>query len=157
MAKRSDEAKVGILVMASGLILIVTVSMMIHYNPFRPASERYKTYFKFAGGLESDRIVRFGGIKAGKVSSVHIAPHDPSLIEVDLQLQRGTPIKRDSTARLASLNALGENYVEIHPGNKNSPLLKPGETIRSEKTHEFSELLTKCNGLSDNSQKLIMD
>lgn len=157
MAKRSDEAKVGILVMAASAILIVTVSMMVHYNPFRPASERYKTYFKYAGGLENDSIVRFGGLKVGKVSRIRIAPPDPSLIEVDLRLQEGVPVKADSVARLASLNALGDIYIEISPGNRNSPLLKPGDTIRSEETPEFSELLTKFNGLSNDAGKLIND
>lgn len=157
MAKRSDEVKVGILVMAAGAILIVTISMMVHYNPFRPNSEQYRTYFKFAGGLESDSIVRFGGIKVGKVASVHIAPQDPSLIEVELRLRQGVPLKNDSVARLASLNALGENYIEISPGNKTSPSLKPGDVVRSEETPEFSALLTKFNGLSDNAEKLIND
>lgn len=157
MAKRSDEIKVGILVMLTGIILIVTVSMMIHYNPFRPTSEKYRTYFKFAGGLENDSVVRYGGIKVGKVSSVHIAPADTSLIEVDLQVERGTPIKNDSVARLASLNALGENYIEIQPGRRNSSLLQPGQVIRSTETPEFSELLTKFNSLSDDAKKLIGD
>jgi phospholipid/cholesterol/gamma-HCH transport system substrate-binding protein len=157
MAKRSDEVKVGILVIATGTILILTISMIVHYNPFRPARKSYRTYFKFAGGLESDSIVRFGGIKVGKVASVHIAPNDPSLIEVEVRLREGVPLKTDSIARLASLNALGENYIEISPGNKNSPWLKPGDTIRSEETPEFSALLTKFNGLSDDAQKLIND
>lgn len=157
MAKRSDEIKVGILVMVTGIILIVTVSMMIHYNPFRPTSEKYRTYFKFAGGLENDTVVRYGGIKVGKVSSVHIAPKDTSLIEVNLQVERGTPIKNDSVARLASLNALGENYIEIQPGRRDSPLLQPGQVIRSTETPEFSELLTKFNSLSDDAKKLIGD
>lgn len=157
MAKRSDEVKVGIIVMAAGAILIVAIAMMVHYNPFRPQREEYKTYFKFAGGLEGDSIVRFGGIKVGKVASVHIAPKDPSLIEVELRLRQGVPLKTDSVARLASLNALGENYIEISPGNKNSPLLKPGDAVLSEETPEFSALLAKFNGLSDDAQKLIND
>lgn len=157
MAKRSDEIKVGVMVIVAGAILIVTVSMMVHYNPFRPTSEKYKTYFKFAGGLENDSVVRFGGIKVGKVAHVHISPNDPSLIEVDLQVERGTPLKTDSVARLASLNALGENYVEISPGNRKSPLLKPGQTVPSEETPEFSVLLTKFSNLSDNALKLIDD
>ncbi|MGB7621827.1 MAG: MlaD family protein [Terriglobia bacterium] len=157
MANRSDEVKVGIMVMVAGLVLVLAISMMVHYNPFRPASKAYMTYFKFAGGLESDSIVRFGGIKVGKVASVHIAPNDPSLIEVELRLREGVPLKTDSVARLASLNALGENYIEISPGDKNSPLLQPGDRIRSEETPEFSALLTKFNGLSDDAQKLIKD
>lgn len=157
MSKRADEVKVGLMVMVCGAIVLIAISMMIHYNPFKPSSEIYKINFKFAGGLENDSIVRFGGIKAGKVDDVHLAPHDPSLIEVVVKLQKGTPIKTDSVARLASLNALGENYIEISPGERTSPLLHPGQTIRSEETPEFSALLTKFNGLSDDAKQLIGD
>ena len=157
MAKRGDEVKVGVMVMGAGAILIVTVFMMIRYNPFQPSYDEYLIQLKFAGGLERDSIVRFGGMRRGKVVSVRLAPGTAQAIEIQLSLQKGTPIKTDSVARLASLNALGENYVEITLGREDSPLLAPGQTIRSEETPEFSELLAKINGLSEDARILIGD
>jgi len=157
MAKRGDEAKVGVMVLGVGAILIITVFTMIHYSPFQRSQEEYKTYLKFAGGLEKDSIVRFGGMKRGKVVSVRLAPDEASTVELVLSVQKATPIRSDSVARLASLNALGENYIEISPGRSTSPLLPPGQTIRSEETPEFSELLAKINLLSEAAGKLIGD
>ena len=157
MAKRGDEVKVGVMVMGVGAILIVTVFMMMRYNPFQPLHDEYRIHLKFAGGLERDSIVRFGGMKRGKVVSMRLAPETARGIEIQLSLQKGTPIKTDSVARLAALNALGENYIEITLGREDAPLLAPGQTIRSEETPEFSELLAKINGLSEDARNLIGD
>lgn len=157
MVKRSDEVKAGVMVMGAGLILLVTVFTMLRYNPFHAAADEYRVYLKFAGGLERDSIVRFGGMRRGKVAAVSLAPGSTSLIQIVLRVQKGTPVKVDSLAKLAALSALSEYYIEISPGSENSPLLKPGQTIRSEETPALSDLLAKINGLSEEAMKLIVD
>jgi phospholipid/cholesterol/gamma-HCH transport system substrate-binding protein len=157
MTKRSDEVKVGVMVMGVGAILIITVFMMLHYNPFVPANDEYRVNLRFAGGLEKDSLVRFGGMKRGKVVSVRLGQGAAPTVELTISLQKGTPVREDSVARLASLSALGENYVEISPGRGEKPLLKPGQTIRSQETPEFSEMLAKINSLSEDAGKLIAD
>lgn len=157
MAIRMDEVKVGVLVLAVGSILIITLFMMMNYNPFQASSDEYRINLNFAGGLEKDNIVRFGGIKRGKVVSVRLTPGGVSAVEIVISLQKGTPVKTDSVARLASLNALSENYIEISPGSRDASPLQPGQTIKSEETPEFSDLLVKINALSQDAGKLIAD
>ena len=157
MAQRGDEVKVGVMVMVAVAILIVTVFMMMSYNPFQASYDEYRVHLGFAGGLERDSIVRLGGMKRGKVASLRLAPETAPGIEVLIRLQKGTPIKTDSVARVASLTALSENYIEITTGHADSPLLAPGQVIRSEATPQFSELLAKINGLSEDARKLIGD
>lgn len=157
MAKRGDEAKVGLVVLMVGTIIIATVFTMLHYNPFQLTRDDYKIKLRFAGGLERDSIVRFGGMKRGKVTGVNISSDGTSVIEVDISLQKGTPVRVGSVARLASLNALGENYIEISPGPDTLPLLEPGRQIPSEETPAFSELLTKMSALSEDAKRLITD
>jgi phospholipid/cholesterol/gamma-HCH transport system substrate-binding protein len=157
MAKRMDEVKVGVMVIGAGLILIITVFMMMNQNPFQAPSDQYRVHLNYAGGLEKDNIVRFGGLKRGKVAAVQLTPDGPSAIEIIVSLKKGTPVRTDSVARLASLNALSENYIEISPGNSSSPLLKPGQTIKAEETPEFTALLRKISALSDDAGRLIAD
>ncbi len=152
-----DEVKVGVLVIGVGSVLIITLFMMMNYNPFQASSDEYKINLNFAGGLEKDNVVRFGGIKRGKVVSVHLTPGGASAVEIVIGVQKRTPIKTDSVARLASLNALSENYIEISPGSKDAPLLQPGQVIKSEETPEFTELLRKISALSQDAGKLIAD
>ena len=157
MARRMDEVKVGALVIGVGSILIITLFMMMNYNPFQASSDEYKISLNFAGGLEKDNIVRLGGIKRGKVVSVRLTPGGTSAVEIIVSLQKGTPVRTDSIAHLASLNALSENYIEISPGRRDSPLLQPGQIIRSEEAPEFSALLNKINALAEDARKMIAD
>ena len=157
MARRMDEVKVGALVIGVGSILIITLFMMMNYNPFQASSDEYKISLNFAGGLEKDNIVRLGGIKRGKVVSVRLTPAGTSAVEIIVSLQKGTPVRTDSIAHLASLNALSENYIEISPGRRDSPLLQPGQIIRSEEAPEFSALLNKINALAEDARKMIAD
>lgn len=157
MARRMDEVKVGVLVIGVGSILIITLFMMMNYNPFQASSDEYKISLNFAGGLEKDNIVRLGGIKRGKVVSVRLTPAGTSAVEIIVSLQKGTPVRTDSIAHLASLNALSENYIEISPGRRDSPLLQPGQIIRSEEAPEFSALLNKINALAEDARKMIAD
>jgi phospholipid/cholesterol/gamma-HCH transport system substrate-binding protein len=157
MTQRGDEVKVGVMVIATVALLLVTFFLMTNYNPFQSAGDEFIVRLKFAGGLEKDAAVRFGGVKRGKVTAVRLTPQSATAVEIALLLQPGTGVKTDSIARVASLGALGENYVEISPGQVSSPLLKPGQTIRSEETPAFSELFAKIDAMSVDAQKLIGD
>jgi phospholipid/cholesterol/gamma-HCH transport system substrate-binding protein len=157
MARRIDEVRVGMMVVGVGAILTLTVFLVMHYNPFQPPYDEYKISLKYAGGLEKDSIVRFGGMKRGKVVSVQLAPGNASTVEIVLSLERGTPVRESSIARLAALSALGENYVEISPGREDAMPLKPGQTIRSEETPEFTEVLAQLGDLSMDAKRLIGD
>jgi phospholipid/cholesterol/gamma-HCH transport system substrate-binding protein len=143
--------------MGVGAILVTTIFMMLHYNPFQPTADEYRIALQFAGGLEKDSLVRFCGMRRGKVLSVRLAQDDSAVVEMMISLQKGTPVRVDSVARIASLNALGENYIEISPGHADKPLLRPGQTIRSEEKPEFSEMLAKIDRMSDDAKKLIVD
>ncbi len=157
MTKKGDEVKVGMMVMATAALLLVTFFLMMNFNPFQTASDVYNVRLKFAGGIERDAVVRFGGIKRGKVTAVHLTPESPTATEIVLQVQPGTGVKTDSIARVAALGPLGENYIEISPGLVSSPGLKSGQTIRSEETPEFSELFAKIGAIADQTQSLMAD
>ncbi len=157
MKKRADEAKVGAMVIGTAALLLVTFFLMMNYNPFQASHDQYSMRIKFAGGLEKDAVVRLAGFKVGKVIAVQLKDQEPTPVEIVLQLRSGSPIRTDSIARVASLGALGENYVEISPGLVSSPLLGSGRIIRSEESPSFSELFTKVSAVSDDAQRLIGD
>jgi len=65
----STEAKVGLFVILSATLFIGTVYYVgneqwgRHVNP-------YRTYLRYAGGVEPGSAVLFGGIAAGRVTAV---------------------------------------------------------------------------------------
>lgn len=152
----SSEAKVGLFVIiAFGIFVAAFVS--IANVQLRGGQVRYKTYFSFAGGLEKGAVVRFGGLKAGRVADLHPWNEDPTKIELFLDLKPETAVREDSIAGVSTLGMLGENYVEITPGKKESKTLPPGSSIKSVEAVDFATLTRRIGAVAEDSQVLIVD
>ncbi len=65
----TTEAKVGAFVLACLSILTATLVYLMTAQ-FRGGSVPYRTYLRYAGGLEPGASVLFGGINVGRVTKV---------------------------------------------------------------------------------------
>src|ERR1700756_3210819 len=73
----SNEAKVGALVLGTGLLALLFAWVIGLGNPFKQTVDFYVTY-NFAGGIEVGSPVRVSGIKVGKVEKIEFfVPADP--------------------------------------------------------------------------------
>jgi phospholipid/cholesterol/gamma-HCH transport system substrate-binding protein len=155
MAKRSEEIKVGSLVVLSALLFLGTLMIVGGVNLLRRKQVNYVTYFKFAGGLDPGSVVRFAGRKVETVQSADFDPQDTTRIVVRLKVMANTPVRTDSTAQISSLGFLGDNYVELSTGTKNAPLLPPGSEIRAKRVVEVADVINNANGLVLNVNQLV--
>lgn len=151
----SNEVKVGIVVV-SAMIIFVVVFLSVATVQLGGARVEYRAYFKFAGGLDSGTLVRFGGRKAGVIADVHPAPDDPTTNEVVIQIRDDVPVNEMSRAKIGSLNALGDNYLEITPGTKEAARLPPGSTIPSEEMTSFSDITAKVAEVTDTANLVLL-
>ena len=88
------EAKVGTFVIVSFSLLGVTV-FYVGNNEWGRHLTPYKTYLRYAGGIAPGSEVLFGGIEAGRVTSVRPWNRDPTQIEILLEVKEGTPLNRE--------------------------------------------------------------
>jgi len=86
-------------------------------------------------------------MKAGSVQAVRVDPNDSTRIEVDFNVARDIPLKADSVAKIASLGALGDNYVELTTGTRQAAAAAPGSVVRSTESMSFSDLADMAGGL----------
>ena len=142
----TEQARVGLIVLVSAAILITAVLYMTSLGVGR-SFDHYKTYLGFAGGLEPGAPVRYGGLKAGTVKALRVAPNDPSRIEIELSVNRDIGVRTDSVASLSQLGMLGENYIEIQPG-KAASRLPAGSTIPSVESADIAALMRRMNALA---------
>ena len=96
----ANEVKVGIVVVGA-MIIFVIVFLSVATMEFGGGRVEYYAYFKFAGGLDSGTLVRYGGRKAGVISDVHPSPEDPTTTEVVFQVRSEVPINEQSKLRRA--------------------------------------------------------
>ena len=145
MKPRREQVWVGLFVLVAAGLLIATVLSVA--GTFSRGGISHRAYFKFAGGLEPGAAVRFGGMKAGSVQAVRVDPDDSTRIEVDFNVARDIPLKADSVAKIASLGALGDNYVELTTGTRQAAAAAPGSMVRSTESMSFSDLADMVGGL----------
>jgi len=127
-----EQALVGLFVLVAAALLIVTVLAVA--GTFSSGGVPHHTYFKSAGGLTPGAVVRYAGMKAGKVETVRVDPKDSTRIEIDFRVQPGIPVKTDSVAKISTLGALSDNYVEVGAGTKDATLAPPGSELKSVET-----------------------
>ena len=151
----SNETKVGLFVVAALAIFTVT---FLSVATIQLSGERieYKTHFKYAGGLDTGGAVRFGGLPAGVITEVGPSPDDPTLALVVFEVRSNVPVNEESVATISSLNALGDNYLEITPGTKEAALLPPGSTIPSQEMTSFSDITAKVAEITDTANVVLL-
>jgi phospholipid/cholesterol/gamma-HCH transport system substrate-binding protein len=142
------EAKVGTFVILS-IILFVYTFIRVANVQVRGERHVYKTYFRFAGGLEPGNVVRFAGLKAGVITAVRPWSDDPTKIEVVMEVDDDVPVNAESLAQLASLSALGQNYLEISPGSNTAARLEDGATVGSIETVSINDITKKLADVAD--------
>ncbi len=152
----SRELKVGAFVLVSVAIFMATFVYVAGIQ-MRGGRVRYKTYFKYAGGVDPGSTVRFGGMKAGTITTIHPSPEDPTKIEVLFEIKQGVPVNADSVATLTSLSPLGDKYLEITTGTDKARRL-PGEaTIPSTEPVSIDDLAKEASAVIPTVQSTLED
>ena len=152
----SSEAKVGGFVVVS-LIIFVYTFITVANKQLAGEKVAYKTYFTFAAGLDPGTAVRFGGLKAGVVEEVRSWEEDQTKVEVIFEMRGDIPVNTDSVAKLASLSALGQNYLEITTGSIEAPRIEPGGVIKSEEAVTVDDIMQKFANLADTATDMMED
>src|SRR5262245_20680191 len=122
MNMKTTEAKVGAFVVICVAVLAVAV-YFVNKSEFRGKQIPYRTYLRYAGGVERGTTVLFGGISVGKVTSVQPDRVDPTRIEISLAVKEGTPINAKSLSKLGTVALLGNPVVSITTGANDAPRL----------------------------------
>lgn len=86
------------------------------------------------GGLNKNAPVKFRGVYVGYVDKIYINRDNSEVIDLDIIIDEGTPIKEDSVAVLAAQGITGLSYIELKGGSNNSKRLAPNSVIHAGKS-----------------------
>jgi phospholipid/cholesterol/gamma-HCH transport system substrate-binding protein len=151
----TTEAKVGAFVLGCLAILAFTVVYLLNAQ-FSGHADPYRTYLRYAGGLEPGALVLFGGITEGKVTAVRPWASDPTFIEILLEVKKGTPLNEKSVAKLGLTSIMNSAALAITTGSNEAKRLPPGSAIKSQETASIDELADKMAVVADNADALIV-
>jgi len=154
MQERREQAFVGFFVLIAAALLIFTVFGIT--GAFQGPAKTYHAKFPNAAGLEPGASVHYaGGQKIGRVEKMQIDPADPSLIDMTFSVKSDVPVKTDSKVAIMSYSPLGDNHLEILPGDSKSPAAPSGTLLAAKPYLGFNDLAEQINKMSPQAQDLM--
>lgn len=146
MDTRINFLKIGLFVSLLSTLLIFSIFWL---GKFGLESKKYDTYFTFFDdsitGLNIGSSIKYKGLDIGVVKNISINPKNSEEIKIELEIQKGTPIKQDNYAVLGNLGITGLKYIELKGGSNESPLLEDnyfGEKVIESKKSTLSNIVT---------------
>jgi phospholipid/cholesterol/gamma-HCH transport system substrate-binding protein len=150
----TTEAKVGAFVLGCFSILALTLIYLINAQ-FSGHTVPYRTYLRYAGGLEPGAQVLFGGINVGQIRAVRPWSSDPTKIEILVDVKQNTPVNEKSVAKLGLVSVMSGAALSITTGGNDARRLPPGSTISSQEAASLDEIAGKMAVVADNANGLI--
>ena len=168
MLSKVNYALVGLFVLLLGAALLGVV-FWLTVGGENKVYDRYRVYFQESvAGLNPKATVRYRGVQVGQVESIQLDAKNPDQVDVVLDIERGTPIRRDTIATLSTRGLTGVASVELSSGREQSPLLEKnpdqdlpviqaGPSLVARLDDAFNNILTNVNNLSGRLERLLGD
>ncbi len=147
MGYSSDEIKSGLLVTVSFVLLLVLTFVVGRF--MGGSTHMWQVRWAYISGLEVAAPVHYAGHEVGKVDKIEITAGEERPILVTVRISDKVQLREDSGAFVDTLGLMGEKMVEISPGTKTSPVLKPGSILTGTDPIPMHLLIRKANLLAD--------
>ncbi len=120
--------KIGVFVSSLFILLVIAIFWLGKYGIQDKKYDEYSIFFmESVSGLSIGSAIKYMGFEVGNVSEIKINPTNSEEIQIDIQIQKGTPIKEDNYAILGNLGITGLKYIELKGGSNSSKLLSANE------------------------------
>jgi phospholipid/cholesterol/gamma-HCH transport system substrate-binding protein len=136
-----EELTLGALVILAIFCLVFLTYKLGKFNFAK--TNTYICKFKNIHGISEQTNVFYRGVKVGGVDKILINEENVNLF---LKIKKNIPIRSDAICSIKSKSILGDNFVEIIPGNLSTRILKDSEQI--ENTEELEDMQTIFSNLS---------
>jgi phospholipid/cholesterol/gamma-HCH transport system substrate-binding protein len=176
--KLTNEAKVGLLVVATAALALAFAWVIGVQNPFSQQIEFYVTY-NFAGGIEVGSPVRVAGIKVGRVEKIEFfTPKDgappvavkepgsadetplekavtPLRLRISVNRDAAYGVRKDSRFYVNLAGIIGERYIEITPGTVGSPRVAVNDVVAGVDPPRIDQLISQSFDLAGKIKEII--
>ena len=167
MFTRSNfELKVGIFIFIGIVILSVIIFSIGNFYGIK-RGYTLSILFSFANGISVGAPVRYAGVEVGEVQDIEVyfdEKENKPMIRILVWVSQNTWINENATAAINTLGLLGEKYLEIVPGTRETKLLQKGDTLRGqdpvsteELTRDTKEMLAKVDRMIESINKVVGD
>jgi phospholipid/cholesterol/gamma-HCH transport system substrate-binding protein len=163
--ERGLEFKVGILIIAAAVILAGFVFVLGNFS----LGSGFTIYvdYDYSGNLQEGAPVKVAGIKVGKIESITFlgGKVDPKTgrrvqvrVEAWIETKARDSIRRDAEYFINTAGVLGEQYLEIVPGDDyEAPAIEPGTVVRGSDPPRTDLVVSRLYEVLDNLSSVLRD
>ncbi|WP_418180018.1 MlaD family protein [Aliarcobacter lanthieri] len=152
MDTRINFFRIGLFVSIVSSLLIVAIFWLGKYGLEDKKYDEYIIHFNESiSGLNIGSSIKYMGFDVGVVRDIKINPQNSEQIKVELQIQKGTPIKEDNYGILGNLGITGLKYIELKGGSNDAKLLKEnqnGEKVINSKKSALNSLVDSTEDIT---------
>ena len=153
-AKRIDNAKVGLFVLAGMAFLLLTLYMIGKNRNLLGSTFIVKAVVTNVNGLLPGNNVRFKGIDVGTVKSINVANDTSIYVSMAIDEKMKPYLKRNAIASIGTDGLMGNKLVNINSDGGESELLQEGDIISSQPPIETDEMLRTLNTTNNNLERI---
>jgi phospholipid/cholesterol/gamma-HCH transport system substrate-binding protein len=148
-----SEIQSGLMVVICFSILLAMLFMASKSQLFQPAYQ-VDILFNYISGLTKDSPVHFAGHEVGTVKDIRFISAEDSSVMVTVTVSNDVTLKKDSKAFINVMGFMGEMFVELSAGSKDSPPLEKGEKIRGEDPVAMMEIVKQGTEILQEFEKI---
>lgn len=147
----NQKIRLGIFVLLGSIFFIAAVYFIGNKQNMFNKTVEINALFKNINGLQLGNNVRFSGINVGTVKEIEII--NDSTIRVEMMIEENilSHIKKDAVASIGSDGLVGNMIVNIVPGNHSTTPVNPGDTILSENKVSTEEIIKTLSSTNENA------
>lgn len=140
-----NELKVGLFVFFA-LVILLFILDFVSDIPFFRNETRLVAHFDSIAELKEGNPVKMEGVPVGKVTGVKIKD---GRIAVIMDVEKDTPVKKDSVASIRLTSLLGTSYVNLTFGSESSAAAGEGDVLTTQPPADLNEILVKLQSAAD--------
>jgi len=152
METRANYALIGLFTLA---VIAAAFGFVYWFSGADSGQRRQAVRVVFSGsvsGLSKGSVVLFNGIRVGEVTEISLLPEDPRRVVAVVEVDRATPIRTDTRARLEYQGLTGVAQIALTGGEPGAPPLAPGPgqplpTIFADRS-DFQDLIETARNIA---------
>ena len=148
MRKPGSELRAGLFVLTGLLLFAVALLTLGGNSRLFHRTSHYFAHFYSVDGLMIGAKVVLSGIQVGTVDDIFIDNRTQDVsVKLSVHDRFKQWIQQESTAEMATMGVLGDKFIRLTRGTRESPLLPEGAVIPTGSTKDLSQVLNKGDAL----------
>lgn len=154
---QNNVIKVGVFIAGLTIILMIMVVSIGKENSIFDPKVQIRARVPNVSNLKTGSYVELKGIRIGTVSRIEIVSEEEVQITMTVLSRELKWVKEDSKVSISTAGLVGDKFVEIYKGSKDSRSFNPEKDILiSEDTADLKKIINKGDSIANVTDRILM-